>query len=174
MAKTAASRGEIARLQRCAPLALQWACRHADRSALSAPTPFRQTAGTTPARRTTDNCGRHAHGGAGLSTKADPVHGQDATQEAVHGYLHQQGGMDDLFPLLPAHLEYMIALAHKGVLFAAGPVNTEKGAPTGSGMALSSTPRQRTRHGALRKATHYTRKDCAASKSTNGSSWKGP
>ncbi len=48
-------------------------------------------------------------------------------------------GMDELFPLLPAHLEYMIALARKGVLFAAGPVNTETGAPTGSGMALFNT-----------------------------------
>jgi uncharacterized protein YciI len=48
-------------------------------------------------------------------------------------------GMDKLFPLLPAHLEYMIALARKGVLFAAGPVNTEKGAPTGGGMALFNT-----------------------------------
>ena len=48
-------------------------------------------------------------------------------------------GMDELFPLLPTHLEYMIGLARKGVLFAAGPVNTEKGAPTGSGMALFNT-----------------------------------
>ena len=48
-------------------------------------------------------------------------------------------GMDELFPLLPAHLEYMIGLARKGVLFAAGPVNTEKGVPTGGGMALFNT-----------------------------------
>ena len=31
-------------------------------------------------------------------------------------------GMDKLFPVLSPHLEYMIALAHKGVLFAAGPM----------------------------------------------------
>jgi uncharacterized protein YciI len=48
-------------------------------------------------------------------------------------------GMAELFPLLPSHLEYMIALARKGVLFAAGPVNTESGAPTGGGMALLNT-----------------------------------
>jgi uncharacterized protein YciI len=48
-------------------------------------------------------------------------------------------GMDELFPVLPAHLEYMIALARKGVLFAAGPVNAETGAPTGGGMALLNT-----------------------------------
>jgi uncharacterized protein YciI len=48
-------------------------------------------------------------------------------------------GMDKLLPLVPEHLEYMIGLARKGVLFAAGPVNTEAGAPTGSGMALFNT-----------------------------------
>jgi uncharacterized protein YciI len=48
-------------------------------------------------------------------------------------------GMDKLFPMLPAHLEYMIALTRKGVLFAAGPVNTEKGTPTGGGLALFNT-----------------------------------
>ena len=48
-------------------------------------------------------------------------------------------GMDELFPVLPAHFEYMIALARKGVLFAAGPVNAETGAPTGGGMALLNT-----------------------------------
>jgi uncharacterized protein YciI len=48
-------------------------------------------------------------------------------------------GMAELFPQLPSHLEYMIALARKGVLFAAGPVNTEAGAPTGGGMALLNT-----------------------------------
>jgi hypothetical protein len=30
-------------------------------------------------------------------------------------------GMAELFPLLPAHLEYMITLARKGVLFASAP-----------------------------------------------------
>lgn len=48
-------------------------------------------------------------------------------------------GMDKLLPLVPEHLEYMIGLARKGVLFAAGPVNTEAGAPTGGGMALFNT-----------------------------------
>ena len=48
-------------------------------------------------------------------------------------------GMDKLLPMVPEHLEYMIGLARKGVLFAAGPVNTEAGAPTGGGMALFNT-----------------------------------
>jgi uncharacterized protein YciI len=48
-------------------------------------------------------------------------------------------GMDKLLPLLPMHLEYMIELARKGVLFAAGPMNSETGTPTGGGMALFNT-----------------------------------
>jgi uncharacterized protein YciI len=48
-------------------------------------------------------------------------------------------GIEKLLPLVPEHLEYRIGLARKGVLFAAGPVNTEAGAPTGGGMALFNT-----------------------------------
>ena len=44
-----------------------------------------------------------------------------------------------LAPLLPDHFEYMTALARDGVLFAAGPIMHESGAPTGNGMALFNT-----------------------------------
>jgi uncharacterized protein YciI len=44
-----------------------------------------------------------------------------------------------LGPLLPDHFEYMTALARQGVLFAAGPIMHENGAPTGNGMALFNT-----------------------------------
>jgi uncharacterized protein YciI len=44
-----------------------------------------------------------------------------------------------LAPLLPDHFDYMIALAKRGVLFAAGPIMHENGAPTGDGMALFNT-----------------------------------
>ncbi len=43
---------------------------------------------------------------------------------------------DKLGPLLPDHFEYMTGLARTGVLFAAGPIMHENGAPTGNGMAL--------------------------------------
>jgi len=80
-------------------------------------------------------------------------------------------GMDKLFPVLPAHLEYMIALARKGVLFAAGPMKKGHSGRRGD---RTSTGRQRTRHGTMRTANRSARRDCAASKSTNGSSWKAP
>ena len=44
-----------------------------------------------------------------------------------------------LAALLPDHFEYMTALARQGVLFAAGPIMHENGAPTGNGMALFNT-----------------------------------
>ena len=37
------------------------------------------------------------------------------------------------------HFEYMTELARNGVLFAAGPIMHESGAPTGNGMALFNT-----------------------------------
>lgn len=46
---------------------------------------------------------------------------------------------DKLAPLLPDHFEYMTELARRGVLFAAGPIMHENGAPTGNGMALFNT-----------------------------------
>jgi uncharacterized protein YciI len=44
-----------------------------------------------------------------------------------------------LATLLPDHFEFMTALARQGVLFAAGPIMHENGAPTGNGMALFNT-----------------------------------
>jgi len=44
-----------------------------------------------------------------------------------------------LAAFLPDHFEYMTALARQGVLFAAGPIMHENGAPTGNGMALFNT-----------------------------------
>jgi uncharacterized protein YciI len=38
--------------------------------------------------------------------------------------------------LLPQHLEYMIALEKKGVLFASGPLTTPPGAPAGDGLTI--------------------------------------
>jgi uncharacterized protein YciI len=46
---------------------------------------------------------------------------------------------DKLGALLPDHFEYMTELARNGVLFAAGPIMHESGAPTGNGMALFNT-----------------------------------
>ncbi|MGD9923095.1 MAG: YciI family protein [Pseudorhodoplanes sp.] len=46
---------------------------------------------------------------------------------------------NQLAALLPDHFEYMTTLARQGVLFAAGPIMHENGAPTGNGMALFNT-----------------------------------
>jgi hypothetical protein len=54
-------------------------------------------------------------------------------KKLFHGPFTSKVGMDKLFPVLPAHLEYMIALARKGVLFAAG-------SPIADALAARGTP----------------------------------
>ena len=39
-------------------------------------------------------------------------------------------------PLLPEHLEYMISLEKRGLLFASGPLSDGKGPPTGAGLTI--------------------------------------
>ena len=41
-----------------------------------------------------------------------------------------------LKPLLPAHLEYMIGLEKRGLLFASGPLSDGAGPPTGAGLTI--------------------------------------
>jgi len=43
---------------------------------------------------------------------------------------------EKLKALLPAHLEYMIALEKRGVLFASGPLSDGAGPPTGAGLTI--------------------------------------
>ena len=43
---------------------------------------------------------------------------------------------DQLGKVLPQHLEYMIGLEKKGVLFASGPLSTAPGAPLGDGLTV--------------------------------------
>ncbi|MBV1698685.1 MAG: hypothetical protein KGK33_02850 [Hyphomicrobiales bacterium] len=43
---------------------------------------------------------------------------------------------EKLKPLLPAHLEYMIGLEKRGVLFASGPLTEGEGPPTGAGLTI--------------------------------------
>jgi len=43
---------------------------------------------------------------------------------------------EKLKALLPAHLEYMIALEKRGVLFASGPLADGAGPPTGAGLTV--------------------------------------
>jgi len=43
---------------------------------------------------------------------------------------------EKLKPLLPAHLEYMISLEKRGVLFASGPLSDGKGPPSGAGLTV--------------------------------------
>ena len=43
---------------------------------------------------------------------------------------------EKLRPLLPEHLEYMISLEKRGLLFASGPLSDGKGPPTGAGLTI--------------------------------------
>ncbi len=43
---------------------------------------------------------------------------------------------EKLKALLPAHLEYMIALEKRGILFASGPLTEGEGPPTGAGLTI--------------------------------------
>jgi uncharacterized protein len=43
---------------------------------------------------------------------------------------------EKLKPLLQSHLEYMISLEKRGVLFASGPLSDGKGPPTGAGLTV--------------------------------------
>ena len=43
---------------------------------------------------------------------------------------------DQIGALLPDHLEYMIGLERKGVLFASGPLTAAAGAPAGDGLTI--------------------------------------
>ena len=43
---------------------------------------------------------------------------------------------EKLRPLLPAHLEYMIGLEKRGVLFASGPLSDGEGPPSGAGLTI--------------------------------------
>jgi uncharacterized protein YciI len=43
---------------------------------------------------------------------------------------------EKLKPLLATHLDYMIALEKRGVLFASGPVSEPDGAPSGHGLTI--------------------------------------
>jgi len=43
---------------------------------------------------------------------------------------------EKLKPLLPAHLEYMIGLEKRGVLFASGPLSDGEGPPSGAGLTI--------------------------------------
>jgi uncharacterized protein len=43
---------------------------------------------------------------------------------------------EKLKPLLPAHLEYMIALEKRGLLFASGPLSDGAGPPSGAGLTI--------------------------------------
>src|SRR5579863_8568804 len=46
---------------------------------------------------------------------------------------------EKLKALLPAHLEYMIGLEKRGVLFASGPLADRAGPPTGAGLTILRT-----------------------------------
>jgi uncharacterized protein YciI len=46
---------------------------------------------------------------------------------------------EKLKPFLPAHLEYMISLERRGLVFASGPLSDGEGPPTGQGLTVLRT-----------------------------------
>ena len=49
---------------------------------------------------------------------------------------HPSPAPEKLKPLLPAHLEYMIGLEKRGLLFASGPLSDGAGPPSGAGLTI--------------------------------------
>jgi uncharacterized protein len=49
---------------------------------------------------------------------------------------HPSPAPQKLKPLLPAHLEYMIGLEKRGLLFASGPLSEGAGPPSGAGLTI--------------------------------------
>ena len=78
---------------------------------------------------------------------------------------------EKLKPLLPEHLEYMISLEKRGLLFASGPLSDGKGPPTGAGLTIlrvtASTKRAR-----WRRPIRMCLTGCARMNSKNGRSWR--
>jgi uncharacterized protein YciI len=49
---------------------------------------------------------------------------------------HPSPAPEKLKPLLPAHLEYMIGLEKRGLVFASGPLSDGAGPPSGAGLTI--------------------------------------
>jgi uncharacterized protein len=49
---------------------------------------------------------------------------------------HPSPTPEKLKPLLPSHLEYMISLEKRGVVFASGPLSDGSGPPSGAGLTI--------------------------------------
>ena len=58
---------------------------------------------------------------------------------------------DQIGAMLPQHLEYMIGLERKGVLFASGPLATNAGAPAGDGLTILRAESAEEAHGIASK-----------------------
>jgi len=66
---------------------------------------------------------------------------QQLTQRMLRKKLYvvlSRGGAtpDQIVALLPQHLEYMIGLEKRGILFASGPLSSPAGAPAGDGLTI--------------------------------------
>ncbi len=62
---------------------------------------------------------------------------QKMLRRKLYAVLSQPAAMPEkLKDLLPAHLEYMIGLEKRGVLFASGPLSDGEGPPTGAGLTI--------------------------------------
>jgi len=62
---------------------------------------------------------------------------QKMLRRKLYAVLSQSSSAPEkLKPLLPAHLEYMIGLEKRGLLFASGPLSDGAGPPSGAGLTI--------------------------------------
>src|SRR5580658_4329551 len=78
---------------------------------------------------------------------------------------------DKLQPYLSAHLEYMIGLEKRGLVFASGPLADGEGPPTGQGLPCCA-PRTLMKRARLPRPIRSSSAACAPSRSRNGPSWR--
>ena len=72
-----------------------------------------------------------------IGAKADrAAHAADAAQEALCRALQGAATPEQIAQQLPQHLEYMIGLERKGILFASGPLADPDGQQRGNGLTV--------------------------------------
>jgi uncharacterized protein len=61
---------------------------------------------------------------------------QKMLRRKLYAVLSHPSPAPELKPLLPAHLEYMIGLEKRGLVFASGPLSDGAGPPSGAGLTI--------------------------------------
>ena len=85
---------------------------------------------------------------------------------------HPSPTPEKLKPLLPAHLEYMIGLEKRGLLFASGPLSDGGRSAERRRLDHPARRERRKRRARLPKPIRSSPTACGRSSSRNGRSWK--